>query len=358
MKIGIITQPLASNYGGILQNYALQIVLKRMGHEVWTIDYYKYSWSNWFDSAWRTLAHKMLGHNVKFSETPPQKRVKEAFLRRFVLKYISITVPYTKYVERKTVKKYGFDAIVVGSDQVWRPVYNKHIEKMFLSICQNMDIRRIAYAASFGTDKWELTPKQTKICAPLAQQFDAVSVREASGVALCRNHLKVDATHVLDPTLLLTAEDYTKLCTEIPTKEPFVFAYVLDPNEDIVNEIRSFAKRKNLPYLIQSAGRLIQEDASIEEWLSQFRDAAYVITDSFHGTVFCINFMKEFYVFGNQNRGNSRFDSLLGLLGLKSRIVDKNIIDKGEIDWGNVKQVVVNERNKSLDFIRKNLQCG
>lgn len=355
MKIGILTQPLTTNYGGILQNYALQTVLKRMGNEVWTIDHYKYTWLDWLDHAWRVLAHKMLGHDVKFGQTPPKKKAIAKYLRRFVLQHISITTPCAKYLEKKIVKKYGFDAIVVGSDQVWRPVYNKHIDKMFLSPCQNMDIKRIAYAVSFGSDKWELTPKQTKICTPLAQKFDTVSVREASGVALCRNYLNVDATHVLDPTLLLTAKDYMHLCSEIPFKEPFVFAYILEPNEEKFTEIKTFAQNKGLPYLIRSAGSLIQKDASIEKWLSQFRDAAFVITDSFHGTVFSIIFEKDFYVYANLSRGTSRFDSLLGLLDLKNRVVDGHISEKEKIDWGKVNDSIALERSMSLDFIRQNL---
>lgn len=355
MRIGIITQPLTTNYGGILQNYALQTVLKRMGNEVWTIDYYKYTWIDWLDNTWRVLAHKMLRHDVKFSQTPPKKKAIAKYLRRFVLKNISITIPRTKYVEKRIIKKYCFDAIVVGSDQVWRPQYNRHIEKMFLDSCKKSNIRRIAYAVSFGSDRWELTPKQTKICAPLAQQFDAVSVREASGVALCRNYLKVDATHVLDPTLLLSAEDYMQLCTNIPVKEPFVFAYILDPVKEKVDEIRNFAQRKGLPYLIRSAGRFIEKDASIEFWISLFRDAAYVITDSFHGTIFSIIFEKDFYVYANLTRGNSRFESLLGLFDLKDRFVDGTVVEKEKIDWKKVNNSIEIERNKSMEFIKQNV---
>ena len=358
MRIGIATQPLTSNYGGILQNYALQTVLKRMGHEVWTMDYNKFTWLDWLDNAWRVIAHKLLGHDVRFSKTPPARQAMERPLRRFALKNISLTVPRTKYVERRIAKKYGFEAIVVGSDQVWRPQYNRQIDRMFLSFCQDMDIRRIAYAASFGTDEWEFTPKQTRVCAPLSQRFDAISVREASGVKLCRDYLRMESTHVLDPTLLLTAEDYTRLCTEIPYRGPFVFAYILDQSEEKIKEIKSFADREGLPYLIQSAGPNVQEDDSVELWISRFRDAAYVITDSFHGTAFSINFEKEFYVYGNPNRGNSRFDSLLGLFDLKNRIVDKNITKMEKIDWEKVEFMLVSERDKSQNFIKVNMNRG
>lgn len=352
MKIGILTQPLTANYGGILQNYALQTVLKRIGHEVWTIDYYKFTWLDWFDNAWRVLAHKILGHDTKFSKTPPVRKAIERPLRRFAYNKINLTAPRTKYAEKRIVEKYAFEAIVVGSDQVWRPRYNSHIDKMFLSLCKNMPLKRIAYAASFGTDKWELTNEQTKICAPLAQQFDAISVREASGVALCRNHLNVEATHVLDPTLLLTADDYIRLCAEIPCKEPFVFAYILDQSVEKLKMIKDFADSKGLPYLIQSAGPEIKQDDSIELWLSRFRDAAYVITDSFHGTAFCINFGKDFIVFGNKRRGNSRFESLLGLFDLQERIIEGSKIIYSVIDWNRVNRKLAEERKMSESWLK------
>lgn len=353
MKIGIVTQPLSSNYGGILQNYALQTILKRMGYEVWTMDYLKYTWLSWLNNAWRILAHKLLGHDVKFSKTPSARKAIERPLRRFVKKNINLTTPRTKLIERLIVEKYEFETIIVGSDQVWRPAYNSHIEDMFLGFCNSMSVKRIAYAASFGTDEWEFTAEQTKVCAPLAQQFDAISVREASGVALCRNHLNVEATHVLDPTLLLTADDYIRLCKEIPRKEPFVFAYILDQSEEKLKMIKDFADCKGLSFLIQSAGPEIKQDDSIELWLSRFRDAAYVITDSFHGTAFSINFGKDFYVFSNKGRGNSRFESLLGLFGLQDRIIDQAINVNSRIDWKGINNKLIEEREKSMNWLTK-----
>ena len=355
MRIGILTQPLHANYGGILQNYALQTILKRMGHEVWTIDYLKYTWFDWLDNAWRVLAHKLLGHDVKFSQTPPERKAMERPLRRFAYQNIVLTSPRTKYAEKRIVKKYAFDAVVVGSDQVWRPMYNRYIDKMFLSFCKDTQMKRIAYAASFGTDEWEFTAEQTKISTPLAQRFNAISVREASGVALCRNHLKVDATHVLDPTLLLKADDYIRLCKEVPCKEPFIFAYILDQSEEKLKMIKDLSDSKGLPYLIQSADSGVSDDDSIELWLSRFRDAAYVITDSFHGTAFSINFGKDFVVFGNKRRGNSRFESLLGLFNLQDRIIEKAEICNSEINWNNVNQKLSEERQKSMNWLNEAL---
>lgn len=347
MRIGILTQPLASNYGGILQNYALQQVLKRMGHEVWTVDYNRFGWLDWANHVWRVAAHKMLGHNVQFGMTPPERRRQEAPLRRFVDKYISLTEPRTKCFERSVVEEYAFDALVVGSDQVWRPRYNYNVADCFLKFAGAMSVKRVAYAASFGTDEWEFTDVQTAECAQLAKRFDGISVREKSGVGLCKDHLGVEAVHVLDPTLLLHAADYAELCKDIPRRKPFVFAYILDESEDKQRQIKDFAARHGLDYFIKSADAAVSMTDTVELWLSYFRDAAFVITDSFHGTAFAINFNKDFYVFGNADRGNSRFDSLLDSLNLKNRMISGFIPkDEASIDWS----LINLNREKVVEF--------
>lgn len=356
MRIGIITQPLHFNYGGILQNYALQQVLKRMGHEAWTIDYRRFDWLDWADNAWRVVAHKMLGHNLHFAKTPGEVRKSELPLRRFVNKHITLTEPRTKRFERQTIKQYAFDTIIVGSDQVWRPQYNYDVRDCFLRFAKGMKLKRIAYAASFGTDAWEFTDKQTQECTALANDFDAISVREKSGIAMCKQYLNVDAEHVLDPTLLLSVDDYRELCKDIISRPPFVFAYILDESEEKLNQIRSFAQRHGMGYLIKSADTTVTMADSLELWLSCFRDAAYVITDSFHGTVFSIIFNKDFYVFGNIARGNSRFDSLLETFDLKSRMIASSIPESfTSIDWNHVNKVRSQLRQESLKWLNSNL---
>lgn len=356
MKIGILTQPLRANYGGILQNYALQQVLKQMGHEVWTIDYGKFTWIDWFDNVWRVLAHKMLGHKTHFAITPPEKDEMEAPLRRFAEKYIQLTIPRCKKFNKNVIRNYGFDAVIVGSDQVWRPMYNYNIEYCFLSFVSHMNIKRVAYAASFGTDKWEYTKRQTQQCALLAKCFDGISVREKSGITLCKQHLGVNATHVLDPTILLKYQDYIKFCSHISIREPFVFAYVLDESEDKTKSIVKFAERMGLPCFIKSADNTVSDNDTIELWLSYFRDAAIVVTDSFHGTAFSIIFNKEFYVFGNEKRGNSRFDSLLEAFDLKNRMVDNVLPEQIEkIDWEEVNKKRETAIKNSILWLKQNL---
>jgi hypothetical protein len=351
MRIGIITQPLTTNYGGILQNYALQEVLRGMGHEPWTVDYNKYSWWNWADAMWRYIAHRILGHKAKRPLTPMEVRRNETPLRRFVCENIALTKPRTRLVEGRVVKKYDVQALVAGSDQCWRPGYNKRVEKCFLDFAAGWDVRRIAYAASFGTDKWEFSEKQTNACSALAKKFDGISVREVSGVGLCKKYLGVNAVHVLDPTLLLRKEDYCKLCDSVPVQEPFVFAYILDESPAKIDDIKTFAQRKELPYFIKSAGPNVQPDDTVELWLSYFRDAAFVITDSFHGTAFSINFNKDFYVYANAHRGNSRFESLLGLVGLEERMIESLPENEEAINWSEVNRKLDAERDNSMRWL-------
>ena len=353
MKIGIFTQPLKSNYGGILQNYAMQVVLKRLGHDAWTIDYLLYTWWDWCMVAMKVTIKKCLFRKSNYPLTPPKVRCQEHPLRRFAQKYIQLTQPRVKYPNKSILQSYGFDALLVGSDQTWRPMYNGRIYDMYLKLAEGMNVKRVAYAASFGTDQWEYTPKQEAECTRLAKQFNAISVREASGVGLCKEHLGVEATHVLDPTLLLTAGDYNKLCKDIEKREPFVFAYILDMSEVKVAEIKAFAEAKGLPFFIKSADADVSDSDSIELWLSYFRDATYVITDSFHGTAFSINYNKDFFVFLNEHRGNSRFDSLLNLLNLQNRVVISINPETPTINWKEVNNLLNSERERCLSWLCK-----
>ena len=355
MRIGIHTQPLTTNYGGILQNYALQTVLRRMGHEVWTFDIVKYTWVDWGIAVFKTIIKKMLGRKEPFPMSPHKRKNRQRPLRTFVYKYINLTTK-VKRINKNLIDKYCLNVLLVGSDQVWRPIYNPHIEDMFFGFAKEINITKIAYAASFGTNQWEFSPLQTKACTELAKRFKAISVREDAGVELCCEHLGVQATHVLDPTLLLMSTDYNKLCKDIPSRQPFVFAYILDMDDYKKTEIKEFAKSKGLPYLIKGAVSNIELTDSIELWLSYFRDAAYVITDSFHGTAFSINYNKEFFVFDNAKRGNSRFDSLLNLFHLKDRVVKSVTSHQSKsVNWNEVNQLLYSERQRSQEWLKNSL---
>lgn len=380
MKIGILTQPLHNNYGGLLQNFALQQVLINAGYTPETIDHDKKRIP--FILKYLGLSKLLLLHIFKPSKykLPRYTLSKREFsiisknTKLFVDKYITHTKPFSSYKELKKIVKNGkYEGFIVGSDQVWRPNYNDFQTAMFLDFVENMDVKRIAYAASFGTSSWEFSSQMTDECAQLARRFDLITVREKSGLTLCREHFGVDATQVLDPTMLLNREDYEKvvMAENEPKSAGTLFYYILDPNDEKRGLIERLAIVKGLqPFTImpkcQAETRTKWdvkhriEDCifpSVTSWLRGFMDAELIVVDSFHGAVFSIIFNKPFWVIGNSMRGNARFESLLKMYGLEYRMIDPTCEvdwDK-EIDWVKVNNIRKTERNRSIDLLIKSL---
>ncbi len=357
MKVGIVTQPLYANYGGILQNYALQQVLKKMGHTPVTLDYMpSLSFGRYLLYAGKGLLCCIFPskrHAIKpyrrFLERP---EAIDAFVRNNIDKTVKISA-YSKRV----LSKNGIEALVVGSDQVWRYAYNSNVlEDMYLGFAKDYPCRKIAYAASFGVEQWDYPEERSKCAAVLTGQLDAVSVREDSAVELCRKNLGVEARAVLDPTLLLDASYYEKFCRKPdPEEEPYLAAYVLDLNEEKMAFIRAMAESRNLKVRQMTVS---DKGVSVEEWLSTIRNAEFVITDSYHGSLFSIIFEKQFQTIVNRERGADRFKTLFSRLGLNSRLLD--IIPQvpascSRIDYATVYNALNSLQEDSLSFIKESL---
>ena len=366
MKIGILTQPLWGNYGGILQNYALQIVLKRLGHTPYTIHYYRQSVTWHFLLEWiKYIVKCVIRHPNRIYK--PQtlhdyKLDKRKYMGGglFVRKQINTTYSMDG-LSKLAICLYGFDAYIVGSDQTWRPIYNwgDRLYYMYLDFVQDNDsVKKIAYAASFGVDNWEYSKEQTNKCKELIKKFDAISVREASGIDLCRNYLNAEAQHVLDPTLLLSADDYRLLIKDKNFDyQGDVCVYILDMTEEKRKLINDYCNRNNLRWY--QVGVLLKNGytPSIESWLAGFDKAKYVITDSFHGSVFSIIFNKPFVSIGNDVRGMSRFNSLLGVFNLEDRLVSEKdeLITITPPNWEAVNAILSEWQKKSINFLKTNL---
>lgn len=369
MRIGILTLPLNTNYGGILQAYALQTILERMGHKVHIIEKEKQSLSISIYKMPFTYG-KRIAKNLMGKKAPifyEQKYNREQpIIRQYTDQFIEKYIHVTKYKNFSDIKESEYDTIVVGSDQIWRPKYFRvdKIENTFLKFAENWKIKRIAYAASFGTDKWEYTKKQTSICGELLKKFDAVAVREESGVQLCKEHFRVVAQHVLDPTMLLEKEDYIKLfeANNTPKSQGNLLCYFLDESDEKKELIKRVAEEKGLtPFNVKSKSDDINSPISdrmqppIEQWLRGFFDAEFVVTDSFHACVFSILFNKPFIVYGNKKRGLSRFESLLNIFGLKNLMIT-NISEYKSgniIKWENINEILVSNRKKAFDILYK-----
>ncbi len=376
-NILILTQSLWRNYGGILQAYALQEYLRGLGHRVVTDRNYRATEPLW---AVRRVRHALAslakgGRSWKFDPAQTHygcEMILSSETRKFVECRMQTVEAFKRYGVADMAVMRQFDTFVVGSDQVWRPIYNTRQEQYFLKFAQKMQVRRVAYAVSFGTDQREYSDEQLRVCAPLAQRFDAVSVREESGVALTRELFGVEAEHVLDPTMLLDREHYLELCSSIPVQESCVAAYFLHKSQEAELLLEELTRslgcgvRDVIPNgFVSQQDYLAHEQCrepfpAVEQWLAMMRDANFVLTDSFHGVVFSILFEKPFAVVVNKQRGASRFTSLFEMLGIEGRVVETgrslDAILATEIDYAGVAKKLEKLRVKSADFLKKALR--
>lgn len=373
MKVGILTLPLWYNYGGILQAFALQAALRRLGVDAVHIDVQRTAqaaparvWGN----AKRLIRNRLLGSSSPYYPNERERALISRHTRAFVEKEL---VPSTGPVAFGALPAVGsgLDAIVVGSDQVWRPEYAPELDAYFLEFA-GPGVRKVAYAASFGTADWRFDEQQTRRIANALDGFDAVSVREASAVDLLRDNVGFESVQVCDPTMLLEAADYRALLDQEPQSPAFddgVFAYVLDASEPRMASLPGIAGRLSLPLFTMmprpfDEGFRKQPDhyvfPPVSHWLAAFDASRFVVTDSFHGCVFSIIFNKPFVAVANPERGRARFESLLEAFGLSDRLVEDSAEVTDElvqrpIDWIQVNQGRLALRDQGIAFLSRSL---
>lgn len=378
MKIGIITLPFNWNYGGILQAYALQLALKKLGHDSYTINRNTEAMSlklKVLSYTRRSLLKFLFAKDVVVRTWPTKQE--EKVIRQhtdcFIKENIQLTSLFTSEKDFKKIASYEFKAFVVGSDQVWRPKYSPILENHFLKFLgSDKESKRIAFAASFGVDNWEFSSRQTKNCAKLAQQFNAISLREDSGVELCKEHLNREAEICLDPTMLIDKEAYVELVEKDKTPQlpGTLLNYILDLTPDkkkILDLAEEELKSKPVSIMpkgiFREVGKKNLKDCvcpPVTNWLRGFMDAEFVVTDSFHGTVFSIIFNKPFLAIGNVKRGVTRFSSLLKILGLEDRLVlkyDESILEKIKepINYKEVNKLLEEKKKDAYNFLENAL---
>ena len=360
MLIGILTQPLRYNIGGILQNYALQQVLIKLGHNPVTLDpdpYYHVS----FIVILKRILLKLFGEKTNiFIEKELNKipRTKGKYVERF----INDNIRYLRYSGKinQVDSISDFDAFIVGSDQTWRPMFNRgRLENMFLDFTQGKRVKRVAYAASFGTDDWEYTEEEAAKCSHLLQQFDSISVREISAVTICKERFGVEAVHVLDPTLLLSKEDYIKIINnyKAPKSLGNLLVYFLDETEDKDLLKKKVAHDYSLtPFNVNTdfSSQEIIPQIPVSQWLRGFYDAKIVVTDSFHACVFAIIFNKPFILYANKGRGFARYQSLFETFDLNECMVSCSGVYQGihSFDFNRINNNLNTLREKSIGFLK------
>lgn len=346
----------ARNYGAVLQTYALQQVLNQMGHESIIIDY-------------RRSNQKLFGYlfyvNEKFRKN---LFLSTAFVIRMIIPKLKTSILFSKFLSRKLYlsdkingikdveNKVQAELYCVGSDQVWNPNANNGFDKMyFLEGCKS---KKISYASSIGI--YDLNNKDLDVLGNHLSQFSSISIRESSSIPLLQKK-NIATTCVLDPTLLITQNEWKKFSSDIKTPDNYLLIYFFGNAKDIMETAVKVAKRKNLRICRISVGYETYSNDDIvfrfitpEQFVSLFHRSSFVITNSFHGTTYSINFSKQFLVYPTTDK-NARFDSILQMFHLEDRNIRQlnvNQVDEiKEIDYSLVQNELNNQRKKSFQYL-------
>lgn len=378
MQIAVISLPFWGNYGHMLQAYAMKTVLERMGHSVTFIDHPKTFSHPWWhlplSFAKRCYIRYILGNKAQVIFEERKNRKDYLLMNSKILDFLYTRIVNVKDIEdfSRDIRQGDFEAYIVGSDQVWNADYfsfmfNTDFSNAFLAFTDQWKVKRIAYAASFGKEKWNHEPEITSWIKTLLSQFDFVSVRESSGVKICKEVLNSEASHVLDPTMLLNKEDYLSAVdkTKVDDKVSMdcVTTYILDNSEanaELARQVADIVGSDLMPInsKYEDSEVSIEEriQPSVDNWLYGLANSKFIVTDSFHGTVFSILFNKPFVTIGNPKRGLTRIYSLLSMVGLEDRLVsdatDLTELVSVSIDYDCVNRILAEKRTSDINKLK------
>lgn len=359
MKIGLLSPHYAFNYGAVLQAFALKEYLRSLGHDAIILNR---------RPAYQCAIPSLFGRIARKLEEITKRN---SFLR-FEKEHLQPkTAPVVFQTDWDKIDMNSFDAVIVGSDQVWRDDYtfNSFGFNLFLDFVGE-EIKRISYAPSLGKDSWDSSVNNTEKVKTLLHRFDAISVRESSSIAVLKDKFDVNAQLVVDPTLLLTANDYVEKLKIKQSQHDYIATYILDYNDGFKKKIERLSHDLGLKHrdivvkspksrisVLMNRFRFMD---SVEGWVRNIASAKYVVTNSFHGMVFSIIFRKQFIVVMNTERGAERFKSLLAMFGLEERLVNSNEKNytqhiANNIDYNTIEPLIDKWRNLSMDYLNKAL---
>jgi hypothetical protein len=356
-KIGILAffHPQTRNYGAILQTFALSEVVRQLGYEVELIDIR--------DSTRNTTFIRKVKQFVK-------NKIEGNPFRLFLENKVCFSKPLYSFSELNTHAK-DYYAVIVGSDQVWRPEYcGSQALNFFLDFVPR-NVKRIAYAVSFGLEDWDVGEDLTFQARKEVEAFHAVSVRELSGVHICKEVFGIYASQVLDPTLLAAPGLFHELIGlqsfNSTSESKYIASFFLDKTEEstliesVIASNTGLSVNRINKRIVAFFGKKVERYLSIPKWLKVLKDSELVLTDSFHCVCFSIMFRKQFVCFGNKTRGLARLNSLLKLVNLEDRLfmsftefVNSNVLSKS-IEYNLIESRIVAHREFSLDFLKKAL---
>lgn len=378
-NVGILNIQEVDNYGAVLLCYALQSTIENLGYKAEVIDFrpilpneslsyiellIKKVREDGVLGASKAVVRKLSGQHrtgVNISSDLKKMRFEE-----FRKKYLNRTPIYRGH---GTVDSPIFDTYVVGSDVVWKParVRSDEAYTYFLDFTDGLICNRIAYAASIGTDDSDTLSDIASLIQKHIMKFDYVSVREKTTVPFIKELYGGDVTWCIDPTLLLSQDDYDScfaLESDIDQGSEYIYLYLFDGNEAAYKMANRYSKAMGIPVICQcdnpekinNLKEFSSDDGPIE-FIQRVKNARFVITDSFHGTVFSIIYKKNFVTL---SRGNIsiRMKDLLNRLGLLGRYVENPEtvdVELTSIDYSSVKLIIDAWREESMNYLKEAL---
>lgn len=368
MSIGIITMHRPLNFGCALQAFATQYVIERLGYQARIIDYL---YPNASHGGKRPLKHSILHYGnllLAFLFTGRDFWRRKERYGMFLSHRLKMTAPYqTEEALRENCP--DFEVFCSGSDQIWNPNFTGS-DLSFLGAFVPDGKKIFSYASSFGIS--ELDQEQVKTYRKFLERFSALSVRERQGQSILERQLGLKAERVLDPTLLLNASEWDAFSAPVSVQSPYILCYGAEgPGLNLVDKAvhlaRKLEKNSGKQYkVVHIHGRPWQRlsskasyvfDTGPEEFLSLVRNASCVLTTSYHGTCFSLNFGIPFWSFIQEGSVDTRIPDLLDLLELNGRLrhYGDNVGEIGELN-GNFQTILDSERVNSIDFLQRTLQ--
>lgn len=372
MKASVITLHTVDNYGSVMQTYATQQILKKCGYDVEFVDYWRR------DNLPQSRAERMLEGNTlqklkplwginNFTRKAMVSILKGALEKqrspmwRFLEEKVQLTkVRYCSYEELEANPPVA-DVYITGSDQVWNSIWNQGIDRSYFLDFAPAGKPRIAFSASIGRE--QLDTEEIPETKRLLEKYSAISVREQSAVELLAS-MDIESTLVLDPTLMLEAEEWRKLATKQKREKPYILIYQLNPNPQMDQYAGQLAQKRGWDVIRIGFGRSDRRKGgkcvmlpSVEEFLGLFCDAACVLTDSFHATAFSLNLGTDF-ISVLPKRFGTRIEGVLNMTGTSFRLLEKyddfDILEN-KIDKARVQDILKHEREKGILFLKKAL---
>lgn len=353
-KIATLTFQNADNYGAMLQCYALQKVLQNIGIQNDVLNYQCEYMSKPYSRA--ALRRKGV---IRFILGIANSIVRMPRKRKFVefRKHIKMT-PKLNADDLIGLEE-QYDGFIVGSDQVWNDSITDFDPAYFLDFVQSPE-KKLSYGASFG---FESIPNDLKIkYKELLKDFSIYNMREATGVQNIESLLNKTANLVLDPTMLLTRDDWDTIACAPTQKDKYILVYNLSPSSFLINTVKKIARSTGykivaIPFPV---GGFLKAKAELtggpREWIGLIRDAEIVVTDSFHGSVFSILYNKRLYACVNE--AGTRIYNLLNIFGLSDCICTPGTqleLTK-KIDYTKANHILTEERKRNLKIIKDMLK--